>query len=852
MIKASPLSAWRLRWLSSWRYFRAHPLQLALGILGVTVGVAAVVAVAAARQAVSASFERNLQALEGTASHFIVAADGAIGLSDYADLRAQFPHIAMAPDIREQVRLSIPGQTEDAARRVTVLGLDLISEADFASQENPAAGLLPSDAEIDPADWFGGMPLALVSPELAQVMAGQPLPIRWQDNTYQIPIAGSLSVSVALNDDLVVMDISLASRLFERAGIDRLRLRLNAGQLEQLRQHLPSGLLLRGNNDQSGLGAAFNLNLMAMGLLALLMGVLMVFSTFRLLLLQREPITRLRHALGSSAAAQAGDALCEAILIGLLGTALGLLAGWGLAWWVIHWLQQTLSDLWVSGIQSGIRVSMEMLWLGLLAGLGGALLAVIPLLWRVLKTGYLNHPQAARQLRWALLTGALLLVLAAGLLWRSQSLLLALAALFAATMGYLLWSLPVLGRLAVWLRYGFGWRQWLGVVAARRLQNSLGHTGPALVALLLAVASMIGIGSMIDSFRTSVEDWMDTSLSAAAYVTNTGRALPADMPAEIRRWPEVEAVSWLHTTNIQLNSVSGSDSGAGSGSDYAAELSIVDLPVQGRDSYRMLAGESLWQAGDQALPAVIAGETLAARQDITIGQLLSFQIAGSAHSLSARVVGIFQDYRAGPGRLVILRDALSEPPPAPTAVGLYWSSEQSGDAVRQRFEARTEWPGSAELIDSAQVKAETLRIFDQTFLLTSSLRWIVALVALVGISGALLALQLERRPELQLLQSLGLSAAEQRRLMLYEAGLLGGLAVLLALPLGALLAWLLCEVINQRAFGWHVAVRLLPGHYLLAAAVGLSATLLASLLCLRNTPSAEQAFATPAAWGGRL
>ncbi|MCF5277782.1 FtsX-like permease family protein, partial [Pseudomonas syringae] len=71
----------------------------------------------------------------------------------------------------------------------------------------------------------------------------------------------------------------------------------------------------------------------------------------------------------------------------------------------------------------------------------------------------------------------------------------------------------------------------------------------------------------------------------------------------------------------------------------------------------------------------------------------------------------------------------------------------------------------------------------------------------------------------------------RRHLMLLNLGqtwLLAVLTLVLALPLGLLLAWCLDAVINVRAFGWRLPLQVFPLQLLQLMALAMLATLLAS------------------------
>jgi len=821
---------WHLRGLMSWRWFVSNRLQLLLALTGVITGVAAVVAVDAARQAVSSSFASGMLALQGRATHTITASDNsAISLRQYVQLRQGLGNLPLAPLSSFRVR-HVDGDL------LQVQAVDLISELQWAqldgsSGDADTGALVQQIADTDMADWLAGEPLILVSEDLLELAEdGQLLIEQPQSNDGAEPqawrIAGSLAVSAA-PANTVFMEQSLAARWRGSDAIDAVRIALTDAQAMTLPQRLPVGLQLQPvDTGDNGMSAAFALNLQAMGLLALLMGVLLVYSTFRLLILQREPQNRLRHLLGESTSQHWLEMLLEALMLGLLGSALGWLAGLLLADLVLNWLQQTLADLFASGGFGAQALGWRSAALAVLTGVGSSLLAMLPMLsrwWRSRGGARVVQQMDIKRVDVRVTLALLLLFAAALLLWLQASLIAALAALFAVTMAWLLLSQSLLMWLAAGLHAISSMRTPLLALASARMRDAIPKMTPALAALILALATTVGVSSMISSFRDSVIDWLQITLSAPVYLSNDGRTMPPALLQQIESMPLVEDTGWLHALPAQIG-------------DINTQMILLDLPTQGQNSYRMLSGVSLWSreqndaerrsatASAQYIP-VMAGETLARRQQLQVGQSLQLEAAGQARTVN--IVGVFQDYSAGGGRFIAKRTQWPDAPQLPTSLAVYLPTAEV-EPFRDWLQRRLEPTSAVRMISAERVKTETLRIFDQTFLLTRALRWILALVAMVGVSGALLALQLERVQELRLLHQLGLSGGEQQRLILFEALFLAMLAMLLALPLGYLLGWLLTEIINLRAFGWHIDLTVLVSHWLLMIAVGLLAGLLAA------------------------
>jgi putative ABC transport system permease protein len=122
-----------------------------------------------------------------------------------------------------------------------------------------------------------------------------------------------------------------------------------------------------------------------------------------------------------------------------------------------------------------------------------------------------------------------------------------------------------------------------------------------------------------------------------------------------------------------------------------------------------------------------------------------------------------------------------------------------------------------------------LNVFDTTFALTRSMRFIAIIVAFFGIAGTLLTLFLERRREFGIYRALGLSTRQVAAITLMEGVGMGMISLILSVFVGTLLAWVLIRVINFQSFNWTIFYHFSASHYSVAAVTAIVASAGASL-----------------------
>ena len=210
------------------------------------------------------------------------------------------------------------------------------------------------------------------------------------------------------------------------------------------------------------------------------------------------------------------------------------------------------------------------------------------------------------------------------------------------------------------------------------------------------------------------------------------------------------------------------------------------------------------------------------------GDVLALPLGGRTARL--RVLDVYYDYSNERGYVLVDRATLLRylPDPAPSNVAVYLKPGVALDDGRRAVE-RALAGRRVAVFTNRTLREEAIRIFDRTFAITWALEAVAVFVAVMGIAGALLALVIDRRREFGLLRFLGGAQPQIRRMILFEAGLLGLLANLAGLALGVCLSLLLIYVINKQSFGWtiqfHWPVAVLAG----ALTVVYAATVIAGL-----------------------
>ncbi|RMG70314.1 MAG: ABC transporter permease [Chloroflexi bacterium] len=829
------------------RYINRRFLQSILFVLGVALGVAMVIAIDVANSSAKRAFSLSTESITGSATHQIIGGPSGLSTAFYRQIRTELGIRTSAPVINETVRaLELNNQP------MRLLGVDPFAEAPFRPylQTVDVDNENTTDTGFDTLTRFISEPNTVLLSETAaarfNINVGDTLTLRAGTRQVNVTVIGLLrpddTVSEQALDDLLLVDIATAQEVIGRPGfISRIDLILQADAesiIQQIQAILPAGARLGAVDENNGTLAqmteAFELNLQALSLLALVVGVFLIYNTVTFSVVQRRPVIGILRAIGATKQQIMILILSEAVILSLVGTALGLGLGVIFGRGAVNLVSRTISDLYFTVNVQRVNVEPFILIKGAGIGVFASLLtAFLPafLATRVPPVGVMRRSQQEQTI-WRLLpyiTGVAVILGVGGLLVlgiQTTSVVLSFVGLFMIVVGGALLTPialvvamrlipPVTGRL-------FGVVGWM---APRAVVRSLSRTSIAVAALTIAVSVIVGVSVMIASFRNTVDDWLGTTLGSDIYIAppllTANFSTVAVDPAIVDLVLSVDGVTHLSTSR-DVNVVAP---------EYPdlppVNLQAVDFDIAVERQFAWRSVDDYWAALENG--AVIVSEPFAFRRGITQDNA-QITLLTDRGEQTFPIVGVFYDYSTDQGKVYMARTFYDQyfDDPFISAIGLYISDDADIQAVVD--DLRTALADyDLEIQANRELRSGVFEVFDNAFAITVALRLLATIVAFIGILSALLSLQLENTRQYGVLRANGMTPRQLWNFTLIQTGLMGIVAGLLSLPIGLALALVLLYVINVRSFGWTMDFYFIPQEFAEAFMVAVVAAFIAGV-----------------------
>lgn len=633
-----------------------------------------------------------------------------------------------------------------------------------------------------------------------------------------------LHVQPQLVPEALVVDIGVAQRLLNKPDqVSRLLIGKAKGKPvalasvvgDQLQRIEPTA-----ETELERLTDSFHLNLTAFGLLSFFVGLFIVNSAVGLAFEQRLPMLRTLRACGASARLVNSVLVIELVALALIAGLIGLVCGYVIAATLLPDVAASLRGLYGAQIPGQLTLRPEWWLAGIGISVAGAIVAAATSLIKAIRMPVLAtaQPQAwqQRQRRWLILqsvAACAVFAVALLLLDYGQSLIAGFGLLAALMLGAAL-ILPAFLEILLLAGQRFA-RRPLALWFWADSRQQLSGLSLALMALLLALAVNVGVSTMVETFSRTFIGWLDGRLAADVYVSAADNAQAIAIRNWLKERGEVQAILSGGRAETQVQ---------------GQPVELLGLPDHALYRERWPLLETAPRAWTQLVPgnAAFISEQLSRRLNVRVGDVIEVPASGGTWELD--IVGIYADYGNPKGQLAVNVAALIRqfPQTPQTRIGLIVPRDKIPGliaALQQQFAL-----DDRAVADQATVKAESIRIFNRTFAVTSALNAFTLGVAGIALLTSLLTLANSRLPQLAPLWAIGITRPRLAAIELTKTLSVALFTSLLAVPLGLLVAWCLIAIVNVKAFGWRLPFHVFPLQLVELVAVALIASLLAALL----------------------
>ena len=530
-------------------------------------------------------------------------------------------------------------------------------------------------------------------------------------------------------------------------------------------------------------GIAFNVGVL--GIFVILMSGFLVYQAMSVNIAKRSNESERLFGFGVKRSAIRGLFVFDSLMIGLFGSAIGVVAG-ALLLELVPGLDKNAS----LALTDSVAIP-KALTIGILVSLLAGSLAV-------------SHKRSTNPyaLPIVLITIAILLAIVG--VQQQTGLSGAYLLLMALCLLHFGAVVPATIRLAQWSSGLF----YSGHILFRLNLRTAASTGSemrmSLSALSFAVATTASVGLMVESFRLDVLELLDDRIAPGLHLRDT-----ADVDfAQVKKIQGIAKVQTYFRGNASIGS-------------HPIRVIATDLDSQ----------EAAMYEGTNLSPGEVLINQLGVRKlGLEVGDAIA--IDGLQRPVSARIGAVFRDFGVPLIRVIAPLDLTGAHGLVPDRARVEGNPRGIAEAKRllqDRYPKVTVRTGE-------EVRKLALGIFDRTFAATHAMILVAVVISAMGLFSGLFATQARRLSELRVLYTLGVSRSQMILLSASQASAVGILAVLAAIPLSYAMALVLCEVVNIRAFGWTVQFRWLGQTTATFVFAGLLAVVVAStLLAFRLT-----------------
>lgn len=649
--------------------------------------------------------------------------------------------------------------------------------------------------------------------------------------TYEKLIKAKLDADFQINSNIenntIIVDISKAELLLNQRGqITYFELTAPPSKSQLLLKKLNLTIYKTNNTtDLKEITKSFHMNLTAFGFLTFFVGLFIINSVINMTFEQRRNSINALRAVGVSIKTLYVCFLIELIILAILGGSLGLALGHAIADILLPSISSTLNNLYeVPAIQPS-ELSIDKFLIALIMPISGTVAAASTSIWNL---SSVKPSSSSKPVQWRKRSVKYLKI--QGMVSIGFSLL----ALFFAFFGSSLFeAFATLACVVISVSLGLPLLIWFFVSLIIRtlskrssiqlwfwsdILQQINSVALSLAALLLALSITIGIQTMVKSFRLTFDSWLDQRLVSEFYIKTHQLEDLALVLKKLQTYPEIDTILPIARNQIRY---------------LGKVVKIVGFTPDKiyTDNWPLVSsGAEAWKKVNNG-SALFINEQMANRNQLAVGDNFKINIPiPNALVLNLPIAGIYSDYGNPFGQIMIELSVFEKlfPNQNPQNIALKVNPKNTKRVHRLLTTDLQIKP--INITNQIFIKQFSKKVFERTFSITNLLSTIIIIISNASIFTTFIILSQIRLVQLGPLWAIGLSKSKLFIIEVLRSLFLILITIVIAIPIGLIVAHILADLINVAAFGWKIPIRYFPFDWLLLASIAMLMSLFATTI----------------------
>lgn len=836
----------------SLRRIREHRLRSAMTVLGVALGVAVLVAVVATNGAILDSFRSTLGDIGGKIHLEVRGGDTGLPEELVEQVRG-VPGVRCA-SVAIQRTLDVADDTDHEGRpageAVALLGINFtedpaVLQVLYGVTKDQIGKSQPGPKAAKPADEFDN-PLEMLDKQRQLVVSdvfaakykkakGDTIDLMTKDGRQPFTlydVTPAKGPQKAFGGSLAIIDWLDAQEVFGLQGrVDRIDVAISdpegPGQLAAVAAAIKKQLGDRYEVEppsarqarQQHLLRSFHMGLTIGAGIALLVGMFLIYHTLSISVAQRRSEIGILRATGATRSQVVQLFTMEGAVFGLVGSALGVVLGAGLADILMKQAAGPITDIYVRVHTGEVTVSPGLAALAVVLGVASSTIAaLVPARQasRLSPVDTIRTPAFAQsgavRLRPTLRDGIALGLLLVAPIVAQGPMIFGFPWLGMASMGLVMLAATLLCRTAVIASNMlfapvagrlFGLQ---GRLAADNVTRGADKGAVTVASLMVGLSMVVASSTMTGSFQHSIDQWVEQAVPADLFVTSNARLggtknqpISPELGVQMASVPGILGVDMVRLRNVDFRNT---------------QILLLSVDVR----IRFMMHRTTWEVskwlGDkntvidrmQAGEGVIISDTLAHRFGLTPGAEVQLQTPQGRKGF--KILGSIVDYSSDQGAVFLDRklyiahwhdDLVDTFEP-------YLRPGADLEGVRAEILRRYGKAYHLFVLTNAEFRQEIRRMIGKLFDVMRALELVTVIIALLSVVNTLLTAILDRMREIGVLRAIGMLRGQLVRMILIESLGLALVGAAIGVCVGLANGTILLDVVSKQDAGWDVPV----------------------------------------------